>query len=229
MVATEIRIELASGGSVTGLLERPASARPTRGWGLLLGHGLRNDLDAPDLAAAAAAALGLGGTVLRYRFPFREAGRSEADAPPRLLEAARAAAAALRASLGPEAAGIVLGGRSLGARVASLVAVGGEPCLGLLLLAYPLHAVETPDLLRDTQLYVAQCPMLFVTGDQDPLCRPERLSAVAQRLGASAQCEVLPGLDHGFRASTPQGSAPWPQIQGLCSTWLARLVERSFQ
>ena len=80
---------------------------------------------------------------LRFNYPYRSAGKKAPDRPKVLEAATREAAAELarRAKLPPER--LVLGGRSMGGRYCSLVVGAADdplPALGLLFLAYPLHA-----------------------------------------------------------------------------------------
>lgn len=226
----EIRIELSGGGQVRGLLSLPgAELGASPALGLVLAHGLRTGIEAPDMRAASRAAVAAGAAVLRFRFPFREAGRSQADPQPQLADAYRAAAATLRSRLGLRGDELVLGGRSLGARVASLTAAAGEPAAGLLLLAYPLHLPGRFGELRDTQLYVVNRPMLFVSGSRDEYCRLDLLWPVLHRLGRQSTLEVLEGADHGF---CPEGGprvalqSHLDQLAGALRRWLATIMPR---
>lgn len=207
------------GGAVAELwLDRAASraAGGRRGPGppaLLLAHGAGGDVDEATLAAIAAGARraraegGLDLDVVRLRFPYRVAGRKVPDPATRCEAAFRAATAFARREL--SAGRVFAGGRSMGGRVASLAAVAGEPVDGLLFLAYPLHAAgaaDDPDGRRDAHLYVIQRPMLFVSGDRDPLARTDLLGATVERLGrARAALHVVAGGDHGFKTLKRSG------------------------
>jgi hypothetical protein len=81
--------------------------------GLLLTPGAGADRDAPALVAIDAAATGAGLTVERMDFPYRKAGRKSPDRAPVLIAAVRDEAA----RLAPTVAGLVLGGRSMGAPI----------------------------------------------------------------------------------------------------------------
>lgn len=219
-----IELQLSGGETTSGLLTLPAR-RTSSSLGLVLAHGLQGDIEDDDLEAVSRAASAHGAAVLRFRFPFRHAGRSSPDPLPRLQEAFRAATARLRSQQRLSGAQLVVGGRSLGARVASLMAAGGEAAGGLLLLAYPLHEPKDPRNLRDTHLYVVNRPMLFVSGSRDELCRLDLLQVVLRRLGELASLEVLDGADHGFRLAgeTPeQHRALLDRLASRTAAWLNR-------
>src|SRR5260221_7078903 len=100
--------------------------------------------------------------VFRFNFPYREKGSSHPDTMPRLKEWIAAVAAHARREVGPQT--LVLGGRSMGGRVASMLAADGFACDGLLLLAYPLHPAAKPEELRDSTLEQLMVPVLRTNG-----------------------------------------------------------------
>ena len=192
---------------------------------LVLWHGAGGDVGERSLvavaAAAAAAAAADGALVVRARFPYRVAGKRAPDRMPLLLASAREsidAAAAL-----PNAGGrkLVLGGRSMGGRVASLLVSEGLHADGLVFLSYPLHPAGKPDKLRDAHLPAIRCPMLFVQGDRDTLCDLELLRPVLKKLGRRAQLSVFPGADHGMR------KAPADEIARVATEFVATRVAKA--
>lgn len=108
----------------------------------------------------------------RVDFPYRIAGRRPPDRPPVLLQAVRDATKGLRRN------GLVLGGRSMGGRMCSMV-VGDEhhpmAVKGLVLIAYPLHPPGKPDRLRVEHFPRLHVPCLFVSGTRDTFGTPEEL------------------------------------------------------
>ena len=111
-----------------------------------------------------------GLTVLTFNYLYSEAGRKSPDAQPLLLGAHRAARDHLEAEVGGS---VVLAGRSMGGRMGTYLAAAGEPALGLVLYAYPLHPPGKPDKLRADHLPAITAPMLFFQGTRDPLSRME--------------------------------------------------------
>lgn len=188
---------------------------------LVLWHGAGGDVGERSLVAVAAAAAADGALVVRARFPYRVAGKRAPDRMPLLLASAREsidAAAAL-----PNAGGrkLVLGGRSMGGRVASLLVSEGLHADGLVFLSYPLHPAGKPDKLRDAHLPAIRCPMLFVQGDRDTLCDLELLRPVLKKLGRRAQLSVFPGADHGMR------KAPADEIARVATEFVATRVAQA--
>src|SRR5437763_1833641 len=88
---------------------------------VLLAHGAGADRNAPALGAVADALEAVGVPSLRFDYPYRSAGRRAPDRPPVLDRATRDAAEELAARSGVPPARLVLGGRSMGGRVCSLV------------------------------------------------------------------------------------------------------------
>lgn len=171
---------------------------------LLLWHGAGGDVTERSLVAVAEAAAADGSLVVRARFPYRVAGKRAPDRMPLLLVSARESIDQALAL--PNASGrkLVLGGRSMGGRVASLLVADGLHADGLVFLSYPLHPAGRPEKLRDAHLPAIPCPMLFVQGDRDTLCDLALLRPVLERLGKRAQLKVFTGADHGMR-KTPAG------------------------
>ena len=82
----------------------------------------------------------------------------------------KAAVAAAREKLKPGGK-LLIGGKSLGGRVASLVAdelYGGGRIAGLVCLGYPFHPPSKPEALRTAHLEHISCPALIVQGERDP-------------------------------------------------------------
>jgi len=119
---------------------------------------------------------------------------------------------------------LFLGGKSMGGRVASHLAAAGAECEGLLFLGYPLHPAGKPERLRDGHLADIECPMLFVEGTRDPLCRLELLQPVLARLGNRARLHLIEGGDHSFRLPKRLGRSErevWDEILEAAIDWMA--------
>jgi predicted alpha/beta-hydrolase family hydrolase len=113
--------------------------------------------------------------TLRFEFAYMAARRSGgARRPPpkaeRLIDEYRAAVAAALAGTGPGQS-LVIGGKSMGGRVASLVAdeqFAAGRIAGLVCLGYPFHPPGRPEQLRTAHLVSLACPALIVQGERDP-------------------------------------------------------------
>jgi uncharacterized protein len=115
--------------------------------------------------------------VARADFPYRREGRKAPDRPPKLMACVRDEAADLVDRTGIEPGGLLLGGRSMGGRICSMVVAEGLPAAGLVLISYPLHPPGKPENLRVEHFPRLEVPCLFVSGTRDPFGSPEELEA----------------------------------------------------
>ena len=149
-------------------------------------------------AAPRLAACGLD--VVRFDFPYRGRGSRRPDPMPVLQAAYAEAVEQARREYG--ARRLILGGRSMGGRVATLLAAGGFACDALLLFAYPLHPEGKPDKLRDAHLPSIRVPVLCVNGTRDALCRRDLMDQVVGKM-AGWRMVWLEGARHSF-ADVPE-------------------------
>jgi predicted alpha/beta-hydrolase family hydrolase len=140
------------------------------GAALILGHGAGGGVAAPDLVAATEAAVDEGISVALVEQPYRVAGR-RSPAPARQLDAAWTAAVDQLAAGELKGLPLVVGGRSLGARVACRTAEASG-AVGVLCLAFPLQppqrrSAKEPTPSRLPELDAVKVPMLVVQGERD--------------------------------------------------------------
>jgi predicted alpha/beta-hydrolase family hydrolase len=135
-----------------------------------------------------------GVAVLRFNFPYMEAGKRSPDPQPRLEACYRAVAEAVA----QEFKGPYLGGKSMGGRIASHIVADGFAAGGLVFLGYPLHPPGQPERARDAHLGKIGVPMLFLQGTRDPFATPELLHRTVAGL-ASAKLVEIEGGDHSFK------------------------------
>jgi predicted alpha/beta-hydrolase family hydrolase len=141
--------------------------------------------------------------VVRFNFLYREKGSSRPDPMPLLKETIAAVATHARGQV--PAARLILGGRSMGGRAASMLAADGFPCDGLVLLAYPLHPAGQPEKLRDAHLAKIEVPVLCLNGTRDALCRRDLMERVVDRLAGQWTMHWLEGADHSFHVLKSSG------------------------
>jgi uncharacterized protein len=179
------------GGEVSGVWNQPeAHARSA----LVLAHGAGHGMDTRLLIDIAEALAARGVAVLRFNFPYMEAGRRAPDPQPRLVACYRAVAN----TVAKEFERPFLGGKSMGGRIASHIVADGFPAAGLVFLGYPLHPPGQPDRIRDAHLQQIGVPMLFLQGTRDPFATPELLHQTVQALSAAHLFEIEGG-DHSFK------------------------------
>jgi pimeloyl-ACP methyl ester carboxylesterase len=76
---------------------------------------------------------------------------------------------------------------------------------GLVFLGYPLHPANKPEQLRSAHLGQIACPMLFLQGSRDSLCRLDRLAQVLQPLTTPTHLHVIDQGDHSFQVPKRSG------------------------
>jgi predicted alpha/beta-hydrolase family hydrolase len=221
-----VRIRVSDGDQVSALVTRSEGRDRVRGV-VILGHGAGGDMTDASLVAVHDAIVAMGLAVVRFRFLYREQGRKAPDTAPRLEAVYRAVVGWVRSAEGLDCDRIVLGGQSMGGRIASLLAATGEGIEGLLFLGYPLHPAGKPEKLRDVHLYVIGRPMLFIQGDRDPLCDLKLLAPVLKRLGDRATLHVIDDGDHSFKVRKRSGRTveeARAEVAATAKAWLGGVI-----
>lgn len=208
-------------------LRYPATA-PAAPLTLVLGHGAGAPQTSPFMVDFAQALAHRGFTTVTFNFPYMEAGRRLPDRSSTLEACFRAVIAAVRGRPDAGAGRLVIGGKSLGGRMASHVAAAGlEDLAGLVFLGYPLHPPGQPEKLRAEHLARIPRPMLFVQGDRDAFGTPEELAPILAPLGPAVAVHVVAGGDHSFkvpkRGPVPQAQV-FARVQDEIAGWLRGLV-----
>jgi len=171
-----------------------------------LAHGAGAPMDAPFMVAFAEGLAAAGLRAARFEFPYmakrREDGKKRPpDRQPVLLESWRAVIAAIGRDR------IVVGGKSMGGRMASLVAAEleaeGTPVRGVVCLGYPFHPPGKPERLRTEHLASLATAMLILQGERDPFGRREEVAGYD--LAATVRIEWLPDGDHGLKPRKASG------------------------
>ncbi len=174
---------------------------------VVLAPGAGTDLTSSVLRVVGRRVASRGHPVVVFNFPYAEAGRRRPDPPSRLERAYADVLEALAARFGSRP--MIIGGRSMGGRIASrLAAHDPGRCRGLALLSYPLHPQRR---VRDTEPVPAHTlrtehwprlsvPTLFVQGDRDRLCDLDVLAReqTAHLRPGLVTTHAVAGADHGF-------------------------------
>jgi predicted alpha/beta-hydrolase family hydrolase len=175
------------------------------------------------MTRVAHALCGVGFDVIRFNFPYREKGSRRPDPMPQLKACLAEVVSKVREQVKP--AKLVIGGRSMGGRAASMLAAEGFECDGLLLLAYPLHPAGKPEQLRDAHLQQIRVPVLCFNGTRDELCRRQLMEQALAKL--SWQMHWLEGADHSFRMLKSSGRTNEQVLEEVAEVsrgWLSRLA-----
>ena len=169
---------------------------------IVLAPGAGAGQDHPFMTAFARALAARGIDVVTFDFLYRAAGRGAPDRNDKLEACWRAALAVARDATG--CARPVIGGKSMGGRIASHLAAAGEDVSGRVLLGYPLHPPKQPDKLRIAHLPRLTLPTLVLQGIRDPFGTPDELRV---HFPPSAAIVSLPG-GHSFDAKAlPEAQA----------------------
>jgi predicted alpha/beta-hydrolase family hydrolase len=207
----------------TSALFEPALAPPV-GALLVCAHGAGGHMADPGIAALTRAVRERGIDTVRFNFLYRERRSNRPDPMPLLRACIAAVAEQTRRAAQPRR--LLLGGRSMGGRAASMLTADGFACDGLLLLAYPLHPAGQPERRRDAHFARIAVPVLCVNGTRDALCRRELMEQAVGGLSAWTM-HWLEGADHGFRVLKSSGRTEADvrdEIGETCSAWLRGLA-----
>jgi predicted alpha/beta-hydrolase family hydrolase len=174
---------------------------PEDGPTLVLAHGAGAPMDSPFLNAMAAGLAAGGLRVARFEFPYMRRRRSGERRPPDREPALREAWLAAIATLGGGNR-LVIGCKSLGGRIASMVA-DEAGARGLVCLGYPFHPPDKPDRLRTAHLRDLRTPALILQGTRDPFGTREEVGRY--ELSAAIRLVWLEDGDHSFKPRVSSG------------------------
>ncbi|MBP1886244.1 alpha/beta family hydrolase [Sinorhizobium mexicanum] len=196
---------------------------------ILLAHGAGAPMDSASMTAAAKALADAGFRVARFEFGYMAARRtSEGRKPPPRAETLKpeyeTAVAALGAT-GP----LVIGGKSMGGRVASMIADDLHPggkITGLLCLGYPFHPPAKPEQLRTKHLAELKTPTLICQGTRDEFGTREEVAGYT--LSGAVEILWLEDGDHDLKPrKSVSGFSAADHLKTVAETvcaWTGRLV-----
>jgi len=180
------------------IVEGPSGAPLT----VVLAHGAGAAMDSPFMATIAQGLAGSDLRVARFEFPYmrerRNHGRRTApDREPVLLEAWREVIDALGGGRQ-----LVIGGKSLGGRIASMVA-DETAVRGLVCLGYPFHPPGQPERLRVKHLEAMRTPTLILQGTRDSFGRREEIEKY--QFSKAIRVVWMEDGDHSFKPRVSSG------------------------
>lgn len=192
---------------VTALLYA-APKKERAGTTIILGHGAGAPQTHPFMRVFASGLAARGLDAMTFDFLYMEQGRRVPD-PKAKLEACYAAV--IEAAQKPKQLKgnrLVIGGKSMGGRIASQVAAQPEMAneiAALVFLGYPLHPPGRPDKLRDAHLPDIKAPLLFVQGERDAFGTADELRATIKQHHLDATLHVVAGGDHSLKVPKSAG------------------------
>ena len=189
-----------------------AGAQPAAA--LVLAHGAGAGAASPFMVRVASGLASRGVSTATFDFPYMAAGRRVPDRTG-LLEGCWREALTAAGSIF-EGLPLVLGGKSMGGRIASHVAAQEDDGIaGLVFLGYPLHPPGRPGERRDAHLPSICAPMLFVQGSRDAFGTADEIRTLLPRLVRATLHEVT-GADHSLKV----GGRGAPRPEAVLSTVL---------
>jgi len=218
--------QVAVGGEQTTAVFEPATSGE-QGIVFVCAHGAGGNMNDRGILQTANTLRSRGLGVVRFNFLYKEKKAGRPDPMPRLKECITAVVSRVREEIEPKT--LIIGGRSMGGRAASMLAADGFACDGLLLLAYPLHPPGKPDQLRDAHLPAIKVPVICFNGTRDPFCTPELMEAVLKRVKADWDMYWIEGADHSFHVLKSSGRTDGQvldEIGGASEGWVGRLTTR---
>lgn len=206
------------------LIDEPPPAAGTHTWTLALAHGAGQGMDSPFMAAMARLIAERGLRVVRFEFPYmrvmRQTGARRPPDPATGLIAAWHQTLDRLAEQGLGPARLLIGGKSLGGRMASLVAAE-RPVAGLICLGYPFHPPGKPGQTRIEHLRDLQVLTLICQGTRDPFGLPEEVAGYA--LSPAIRLGWIEDADHSFKPSRGTRRT-WDQNLGEAAGAVAAFV-----
>ncbi len=202
----------------------PTASGPGGGTVFVCAHGAGGHMADRAVLGLSAALRPRGMHVVRFNFLYRERRAARPDPMPQLVGAFTAVLARVRDELRPDR--LIIGGRSMGGRAASMLAAEGYACDGLLLLAYPLHPPGQTHKLRAAHLSSIRVPVLCFNGTRDTFCQRDLMEAAAAGAGSRWRMHWLEGADHGFHVLKRSGTtdeAILAEVGDTTEAWLATL------
>ena len=201
--------------------EGPAEAPLT----VALAHGAGAPMDSPFMDFFARGIAACGYRVARFEFPYMAGRRADGsrrppDRPVVLLDCWQR----VIDRLGPQH--LVIGGKSLGGRMASMIA-DAAGVRGLVCLGYPFHPPGQAQKVRIAHLQVLRTPALIVQGARDPFGTPGEVETY--KLAPSIALHWLADGDHGFaprRASGRTERQNWEEALDRIGLFLEELGEK---
>ena len=211
---------------VSFLFDGPEDARLT----LLLAHGAGAPMDSGSMNAATKALAEAGLRVARFEFGYM-ASRRTADGrkPPPRAESVMPEYIAAVDELGPTPGPLLIGGKSMGGRVASMVAdrlFEAGRIAGLVCLGYPFHPPGRPEQLRTKHLVGLKTPTLICQGTRDEFGTRDEVPGYP--LSKTIELLWLEDGDHDLKPrKSISGFTAAPHLEtlaGAVSAWAGRIA-----
>jgi predicted alpha/beta-hydrolase family hydrolase len=221
-----LSVDVNGHGRTSALVYR-AGADDRVGTTLVLAHGAGAGQLSPFMVSFAVGLARRGLDVVTFDFLYMERRKKVPDRPDTLEACYRAVIQAAGSELPQNE--VIIGGKSMGGRIAShLAATKHDPyegtIRGLVLLGYPLHPPGKPDQLRVSHLQNISVPVLCIQGERDPFGSPDELRPHFTRIKAALTLQVVANGDHSLAPSRNKSvvERTYSQLQDVIAAWIPR-------
>jgi predicted alpha/beta-hydrolase family hydrolase len=187
---------------------------------LILAHGAGQGMQSPFMTYFHEEMARRGLLSVKFDFEYMQQKRKVPDPQPKLRQRYKQVIEEVALEFKPQR--IVIGGKSMGGRVASYIASEIDAVAGLVFLGYPLHPPGKPDQLRDAHLYELMKPMLFISGTRDTLAEKDLLQGVVDRIGKRATLLWIERGDHSLKTGRKDTTSLATAAETI-ESWIAKL------
>jgi predicted alpha/beta-hydrolase family hydrolase len=202
MMLEQVRVNVTPTEHVTAIVYS-AAVRDRADISLILAHGAGGNQTSAFIVHFATALAARGIDTVTFNFVYSEEGKRLPDRNDKLETCWRKVIEAFHGGVfchHPDRRKLVIGGKSMGGRIASqVVGANGDGIAGLVFLGYPVHPPGRPDKSRTTHLPGIHLPMLFVQGSRDAFGAPDELTPIIANLTPPTKLYIVEGGDHSFK------------------------------
>ncbi|HYX27693.1 MAG TPA: alpha/beta family hydrolase [Pyrinomonadaceae bacterium] len=208
--STKLTVQINDANSITAILY--SAAKKNRACvTIILGHGAGADQMSGFMRMMAAGFAARGLDAMTFNFLYKEQKRGAPDPKAKLEACYRAVIDAAMKHKQLTGNGLVIGGKSMGGRIASQVAAeDSDGIAGLVHLGYPLHPPGRLDKMRAEHLPKIKVPMLFVQGARDAFGTEDEIKTVIKKHRLKADLYTIAAGDHSFKV--PKSLKPQQQV-----------------
>ena len=171
---------------------------------LVLAHGAGAPSKSEFMQAFAKGLTARGLPTTLFDFTYMQKGRRVPDRMPQLMDRMKSVAQDAGHELGSPMK-VLLGGKSMGGRVATHLAAEGFACAGLVVLGYPLHPAGKPLERREQHLPTVKVPTLFISGTRDAMAERALLEKAVGTLGGPTTLHWIEDGDHSYAPPARSG------------------------
>ncbi|MQC18713.1 MAG: alpha/beta hydrolase [Chloroflexi bacterium] len=200
------------------IIDGPRRARRT----LVLAHGAGAGMQHEFMRHVATGIAAAGVRVVRFEFPYMAARRENVRRGPDREAVLRASWGEVIAALG-DPTHLVIGGKSMGGRYASMVA-DDEGVAGVVCLGYPFHPPGQADRLRTAHLEQQRTPTLILQGERDTM--GTRVEVEGYALSGAVHLQWLEDGDHSLRPRKASGHTAEEHLATAIAATIAFVQER---